>query len=124
MPFVKDLEVRMMAVRKVSEVPKQNVTEEGASGVTVQWLIAEETGAENFAMRKFTLKRGGYTPLHTHDWEHEVYVLSGKGVVTIGDKDFILEEEKVAYVSPNVFHQFKNIGNEDFIFLCIIPLKK
>lgn len=113
----------MMVVKKASKVPKQDVKEEGARGVTVQWLIAGETGAENFAMRRFTLKRDGCTPLHAHDWEHEVYVLSGKGIVTIGDNDFTLEEEKVAYVPPNISHQFRNIGNKDFIFLCIIPLK-
>jgi len=121
MSFSKILEVKMMVVKKASEVTKQDVKE--ARGVTVQWLIDSETGAENFAMRKFTLERGGYTPLHAHDWEHEVYVLSGKGIVTIGDNDFTLEEEKVAHVPPNISHQFRNIGNEDFIFLCIIPLK-
>ena len=59
----------------------------GSSKVTVRWLITKEMGAEHFAMRLFELESGGYTPLHVHDWEHEVFILEGEGLVVAGDEE-------------------------------------
>ena len=35
-------------------------------------MIGKEDGANNFCMRLFEMGPDGYTPKHTHDWEHEV----------------------------------------------------
>ncbi len=72
-----------MVVKHISEITQEEVGEDDAEGIAIQWLVDAKMGAENFAMRRFTLKRDGYTPLHTHNWEHEVYILSGSGTVTI-----------------------------------------
>jgi quercetin dioxygenase-like cupin family protein len=61
--------------------------EEGALKVKVRWLITKEIGAENFAMRLFEIEPGGYTPLHSHPWEHEVFILEGEGVVIGENKE-------------------------------------
>jgi len=111
-----------MIVKSCDEVEMKEVKEEGAKNVYIQWLIDEKIG-DNFAMRIFVIKKGGHTPLHRHDWEHEVFVLSGKGaLVDENGREHPLEPGKFAYVKPNELHQFKNKGDEDFIFLCIIPL--
>ncbi len=55
--------------------------EGGSSKLKVRWLITKEMGAENFAMRLFELEAGGYSPFHSHSWEHEVYILEGEGLV-------------------------------------------
>ncbi|HDN95842.1 MAG: cupin domain-containing protein [Thermoplasmata archaeon] len=111
-----------MIVKRCDEVEMEEVKEEGAKNVYIQWLIDEKIG-DNFAMRRFVIKKGGHTPLHRHDWEHEVFVLSGKGaLVDENGREHPLEPGKFAYVKPNELHQFKNKGDEDFIFLCIIPL--
>jgi quercetin dioxygenase-like cupin family protein len=54
--------------------------EEGAEKLRVRWLITKEIGAENFAMRLFEMDPGGFSPLHRHPWEHEVFILEGKGL--------------------------------------------
>jgi len=110
-----------MFVRHHSEIVPQKI-EEG-KGISIQWLIDDKVGAPNFALRRFTLDVGGYTPYHIHDWEHEVYVLSGKGsLVDEKGTEHPLREGDVAFVDPSLQHQFKNIGKEPFIFLCIVPL--
>jgi quercetin dioxygenase-like cupin family protein len=81
---------------------------EPAKKVKIRWLINEETGAPNFAMRRFEVAPGGSTPYHTHDWEHEVYVLEGDGVA----------------VSEDGVHSFKNTSGKLLVFLCMIPLQK
>jgi quercetin dioxygenase-like cupin family protein len=83
---------------------------EGASGCRVRWLIGEGENAPNFAMREFEVQPGGHTPKHFHDYEHEVYVLAGKGTIVDGDQEKPLAAGDVVFVSPNDVHQFKNTG--------------
>jgi quercetin dioxygenase-like cupin family protein len=92
-------------------------------GINIQWLIDEKVGAPNFALRRFSLEKGGYTPYHIHDWEHEVFVLSGEGsLVDEKGTEHPLREGDVAFVEPSLQHQFKNSGQDPFVFLCIVPL--
>ena len=60
---------------------------EGAAGCRVRWLIGEGDKAPNFAMREFEVAPGGHTPKHFHDYEHEVYVLAGRGTIVDGDHE-------------------------------------
>ena len=106
-----------------SEIPAEVVQDEGALGVTIQWLIAGRDGAPNFYMRRFTVAPGGFTPKHSHAHEHEVYCLAGRGEVLIGDKWRPFEKDFVIFVPPWVEHQFKNTGDEDLVFLCLVPAK-
>jgi quercetin dioxygenase-like cupin family protein len=109
-------------VKDVNEVAQNKVEAEGANGVRIRWLISEKTGAPNFAMREFELEAGGYTPYHAHDWEHEVYVLSGEGTV-VGEKgEELLRPGVVVFVPANERHNFKNIGKDPLRFLCTVPL--
>ena len=98
--------------------------EGGSSKVRVRWLITEDMGAENFAMRLFELESGGYTPFHIHDWEHEVFILEGEGVVVCGDEERLFRAGDVIFISPNEKHQFRNIGKSLAKILCLIPYKK
>lgn len=95
-----------------------------AKGVKVRWLISEKEGAPNFAMRLFEVEVGGFSPLHHHSWEHEVFILEGEGIVTDGEKETPIKIGSVIYVAPNEKHQFKNTGNSTLKFLCLIPIKK
>ena len=107
-----------------TEVNVENVREEDSKGVSVRWLITKDDGADNFAMRLFEVEPEGYTPFHSHDWEHEVFVLEGKGLVLCGDSEKEISEGYVVFIPPNVKHCFKNTGNKKLRFLCLIPYKK
>jgi len=107
-----------------SEVKAEKVEMKGFEGVTVRWLISKDDGAENFAMRCFEVKPGGKTAFHSHDWEHEVFILNGKGRIKCGDEERIVEAGYVVFIPPNALHSFENIGGETLRFLCLIPYKK
>lgn len=66
-----------MKLIRSSEVPQDIVREPGAKQVTIRRLIDTPDGADRFLMSMFELGRGGATPPHEHEWEHEIYVLSG-----------------------------------------------
>jgi len=107
-----------------SKVPIKEVKMYGSKNTYIQWLIPPEISAGNFVMRKFTLKPNGEIPKHKHWYEHEIYVLKGRGVIGIGDKEYTVEKGYVAYIPPNVLHWYRNIGEEDWEFICVIPLRK
>ena len=98
--------------------------DEGASKLRVRWLITKEMGAPNFAMRLFEMEPKGYSPLHTHPWEHEVYILEGKGLVVSeqGEKQF--KTGDAIFILPNEKHQFKNNSEKTLKFLCLVPHKQ
>lgn len=97
---------------------------EGASKLKVRWLVTKGLGAENFAMRLFEVEPKGYSPFHTHPWEHEVFVLEGSGTVTNGEESIDISAGDVVFISPNEKHQFKNGGDKILKFLCLIPYKE
>jgi len=104
------------------EVPLEPVEMEGAERIKVRWLLRTEHGAEKFWMRVFELEPGGYSPFHTHPWEHEVFVLEGEGVVVgEGGEEQPIKPGTVVFVPPNVPHQFKNTGNTTLKFICLVP---
>ncbi len=96
--------------------------ERGALDLKVRWLITKEIGAENFAMRLFEIAPGGYSPFHSHPWEHEVFVLDGEGVVVGKEHEKRFEADDVIFILPNEKHQFRNTGERPLKFLCIVPM--
>jgi quercetin dioxygenase-like cupin family protein len=111
-----------MKVVRSSEVTAQPVAEEGARGATVRWLLARREGAPNFAMRLFELAPGGCTPLHTHPWEHEVFVLEAEGEVVQDSGATPIAAGDAVLVLPGERHQFRNTSEVPARFLCMIPL--
>ncbi len=110
-----------MKVNHYEQVESQVVEMEGASGCKVRWLVGEKDGAPNFAMRQFTVSPGGYTPKHSHPYEHEVFVLEGSGVVLEGNHEHPLAAGDVVFVKPDEIHQFRNTSDAPLKFLCLVP---
>jgi quercetin dioxygenase-like cupin family protein len=105
-------------------VKLEDVTIEGTSKTKVRWLITEEMGAKNFAMRVFEIEPKGHTPLHKHPWEHEVFALEGEGEVFDGEKATPFKAGFAVFVPPNELHQFRNRGNTLLRIICLIPYTK
>lgn len=110
-----------METRVSESVPANPVGERGAEGVTVRVLIGPNQNAPTFNMRLFEVDSGGHTPLHTHAWEHEVYVLAGRGIVRTGQDDHKVSPGDCVYIRPDEKHQFVNAGSKPLKFLCIVP---
>jgi quercetin dioxygenase-like cupin family protein len=108
-----------MLVRNREQV--EAVTYEGeAKGVEMRPLITEREGAPHFAMRVFDLAPDGHTPYHTHEWEHEVYVLSGSGSVRSKSGERTLRPGDSVFVAPQEEHQF-TAGTQGLQFICCVP---
>ena len=108
-----------MKVCDYREIEEQ-VAEE-AEGVTVRWVINEADGAPYFSMRIFDVQPGCASPLHTHWWEHEVFVLTGSGTITVAGQSSLLKEGTVVFVPGGVEHRFVNESDDVLRFICLIP---
>lgn len=110
-----------MFIKKLDQIPATNV--EAGSKTKIQVLINSEQGP-HFAMRRFVIEPGGFMPLHNNSVEHEQFVLKGKAQVRIGDQEFVLTENDVVFIPAGMEHSYKNIGDEPYEFLCMVPNKE
>jgi quercetin dioxygenase-like cupin family protein len=83
--------------------------------------VTRKDGAPLFIMRMFDIAPGGHTPLHTHDNEHEVFVLEGEGAVWRDGAEVPLSQGMAVFVPGGEKHQFLNKGMGIFRFLCLVP---
>jgi quercetin dioxygenase-like cupin family protein len=72
-------------------------------------------------MRVFEVQPGASTPWHTHEWEHEVFVLAGKGEAVASNGKTPIAPGAAVFVAPGEQHQFVNSGTEVLRFICCIP---
>jgi quercetin dioxygenase-like cupin family protein len=113
-----------MILKNLTTIEKQTVTMQGADKVQMQLLCGPDDGCPTFAMRKFIVAPGGCTPKHQHDYEHEILILSGEGVVFGNDKEHPIKAGDVLFVPANELHQFKNTagaGGVPLQFICLVP---
>ena len=107
-----------------TDIPAQ-VFGETAPGVTIRWVIDEEhDGAPFYALRVIEVGPGGHTPDHTHPFEHENFVVDGRGRVLIGEIWHDVVPGSVVFVPAGVRHTYVNAGEVPFRFLCGIPTSR
>ena len=113
----------MAVVKHISEVEGHDISD-GVQTLRVskKILIGPDDGAPTFAVRLFTLGPGGHSPKHRHPYEHGVLVLEGKGELWTEARTHPLYPGTVAFVPPHEEHQFRNTGDSDFSFICIVPV--
>ena len=110
-----------MQVKHVSEAEATKYEGEDSQGVTIRLMISEGDGAPTFSTRYFEIAPGGYTPRHSHAWEHEVFVIGGQGSVTGREGVKPLTAGTSVFVPGGEEHQFRNTGDAPFIFTCAVP---
>jgi quercetin dioxygenase-like cupin family protein len=110
--------MKLVQFREAEAVP---VEAPGTVGVRARVLLAASDGAPNFTMRLFELAPGGRTPYHRHDYEHEVFVLSGRGTVRQGDERTHLAPGTAVLVQPMEWHGFEADGQQGMQMLCLVP---
>ena len=107
-----------MPVKHLNNIPIEAMNV--GKGVSRQILISPEE-APNFAMRRFIMQPGGGMPNHTNSVEHEQFVLRGHARIGIGDEVFEVKASDVVFIPAGAPHWYKNIGDEPFEFLCLVP---
>ncbi len=104
-----------------ADIEKNEINNDVAKGLTGRVAIGKADGASNFCMRVFEIAQGGHTPVHTHDWEHEIFFHKGKGEVFFMDSWHEVSEGHVFFIPGNIEHQIRNTGDDKLVFVCLVP---
>lgn len=110
-----------MLVRRAEATSAAPLEMEGVQGVRMQVMVGRADGAPTFSMRHFVVEPGGHTPRHSHDYEHEVYIVDGSARVECDGAFHAVGAGDVLFVEPNRVHQFVNVGTVPLRFLCLVP---
>jgi quercetin dioxygenase-like cupin family protein len=110
-----------MTVKHAKDVEAKEVT--AGKDTTIQVLVSAQEGP-NFALRRFTMQKGGGMPRHTNLVEHEQYVLGGHAKIGIDGETYEVKQGDVVFIPAGAVHFYENLGEEPFEFLCIVPNKE
>jgi quercetin dioxygenase-like cupin family protein len=110
-----------MIIRNYQDVEAEPVPD--LEGATIRWLISKPQGAPNFALRVIELQPGAGSPHHAHDWEHEMFILSGHGTAWKEGKEVPVREGDALFIPANEEHEIINRSDELLRFICLIPLQ-
>ncbi len=112
-----------MVIRNIDDVEMTPVDMDGAEGVAMRVMAGRDDGAPTFATRQFKVAPGGHTPRHSHDYEHEVFILDGSGEAHLSGSDHPVRPGDVLYVPADAEHQFQ-AGSQGLRFLCVAPVSR
>jgi quercetin dioxygenase-like cupin family protein len=104
-------------IRRLSEEPGIEETEEGVSGVNTIWAVLKRTDLTGFSSRIFRMEPGGHTATHTHDREHVAVVVSGVCRVESIPDPVTVSSGSLITVPPNLPHSFSNPGRDRLVLL-------
>jgi quercetin dioxygenase-like cupin family protein len=108
-------------VGNINDLVKKEVKVAGAENAFVKVLVSAKEGWEDYVMRVFELEKNGFTPKHQHPWPHINYIIEGEGDLMIDNEHFKVQAGSYAYVPSDKLHQFRNISDKEFKFICIVP---
>lgn len=115
-----------MVIRNIRDAEMKPVQMDGVRGATMSVMVGRTDGAPNFAMRQFAVEPGGHTPRHSHDYEHEVFIVSGRGTLFLQGQERPIRGGDAIYVPAEELHQFKSAPDqtEPLRFLCFVPMSR
>lgn len=99
------------------------VHEYTTDGATKQVLIGRADGANNFEVRHFTIPPHAFSSLDEHLHDHGVVVTHGRARLVSGGESYEVAQGDAVYIPGNEVHQFENLLDVPFAFLCVIPPK-
>jgi len=106
-------------IRHIDDIPSVPYGE----GAQKRVVFGQKEGAPTFAMRIFDIPPGGGSSNHAHDFEHEILILKGTGVLKAPRGDVLFGRGSALLISPNEQHQLLNTGTENLQFICLVPLR-
>lgn len=109
-----------------SDISNRDLVGVTPSGKKIHWLVSSEIGASNFELRYVEIPPGA-KPSKTvsHPHEHEVYVVSGHGLLTgrSEGRDYRTELRPgdAIFIPGNEEHQWFTPFGEALAMICVVP---
>ena len=110
-----------MKIIPFKDIEAKTFDSEAVKSVRARVAIGKADGANDFCMRVFEIGPEGYTPRHSHAWEHEIFFHSGEGEVLLGGEWSPVTAGHAVFIPGDAEHQIRNTGDTDLVFICVIP---
>ncbi|MDE0735915.1 MAG: cupin domain-containing protein [Pirellulaceae bacterium] len=86
-------------------------------------LVGDESGAETTTIWEQWIEEGGHIPLHYHEVEEVLVILSGSLVVTLGETTEAVTGPATIVVPPRQLHGVEFSGEKPVHLLAFFPVK-
>ena len=83
------------------------------NGASTTRLVNRSCGSQSMINYITTIPPKGATPLHYHNCEESVLVLSGTGIAVVGETELAVETGDITCTPANLPHQFRNGSDSD-----------
>lgn len=114
----------MAVIKKEQEADLTLYDNDEIKGMLKKLIIGSKDGNPTMALRIMEVEVDGYSPFHSHEWEHINYILSGVGILRTITGEFPLLPGMSVFVESNEKHQYVNTGKEKFKFICMVPVER
>ena len=99
-------------------------TVEDIKGVSRRDVLTADDGVTVVCMQIIEISPHASTASHYHPWEHELFIVSGKGLA-VGDEGSIpIDQGTIVFIPANEPHCFVNTASDTLRFVCVEPVKK
>jgi quercetin dioxygenase-like cupin family protein len=110
-----------MFTQPYASAPPTQYDSAAARGIAARVVLGKAVGAANFTMRVFEIASGGHTPLHTHAWEHEMFIHAGAGEVLGNGRWHPVQNGSVVFIPGGEEHQIRNPHQDLLVVVCLVP---
>jgi quercetin dioxygenase-like cupin family protein len=105
----------------LDQLEKKVLTSSEVKNASIKVLVSPKEGWDGYVMRVLEVEKEGYTPKHQHPWPHINYIIEGDAELMIDGKVEKITAGSYAYIPGDTIHQFRNVGDKTFKFICIVP---
>lgn len=113
-----------MKIIHFSDAQVKDVEDDTAMDATRRDILNKDDGAKNMTMRVFEIAKGGCTPWYFFEWEHDVFIHSGRGEVLYENKWIPVAEGYIIHMEEGEEHQVRNRGDEPLVIVSMIPAEE
>jgi quercetin dioxygenase-like cupin family protein len=97
----------------MSVINNSTIQQFSLPGLAHQTLASHKDGLNNCEVWMQTVEPGAETPVHYHDCEEVIVIMSGSGQLSINDKVLEFGPNSTLIIPPDIVHQLVNSGTEE-----------
>jgi len=75
--------------------------------------------AQHFVQGLVMIHPDGSIPIHAHETEETYIILSGHGIMTVGEEEQEVDSHDIVYIPPFVDHGLRNTGVEEMSMMFV-----
>ncbi len=80
----------------------------------------DNSASSYFDFRISLYQPKGYVEAHVHQQaEHVYYILQGRGLMKLDDRQYVVEAHTAIFIPPGVVHSLANTGLENLLFIVV-----